>query len=228
MVPHFNKETIMAKTKPRYKLSHRPKSYWEHSDPLQAILAGISGTARRQMITEAWNSGNFEQIGPELLRDDLDEGLRQYMGAAHPRFMGGEYLPKRLPGETAIVTIRLQSTTFDVIELRARPLDGGKIGLRWVDEYDCLFTAPADTISRPFSFGELILYIQQTTFGDEGYLPNVYNRMNITVMGWTSEYVEDYRYFTSFSSDFYPELETWAQDSIDAELDEVLAELAEE
>ena len=47
---NFNQGKLMAKTRSQTNLSHRPTSYWEHRDPLQAILAGISGRARREMI----------------------------------------------------------------------------------------------------------------------------------------------------------------------------------
>ena len=218
----------MAKTKNRYKLSFRPKSYWEHSDPLQAILSGISGTARRQMITDFWNAGKFDQLEPGLLEDELDEGTRQRLGAFHPFFMGGEYLPQRLPGEVAIVTIRLESTTFDVIELRARPLSDGRISLRWVDEYESPFTAPTGTIDRPFSFKELIAFIEATELDEVGNLPVAYSGMNIDCLGWNRESVEELRYFSSYSSDFYPELGGWAQAQIDEFLEEGLAGLGEE
>jgi hypothetical protein len=225
---NFNQGIDIAKTKNRYNLSFRPKSYWEHSDPLQAILSGISGTARRQMITDFWNAGKFDQLESGLLEDELDEGTRQRLGAFHPFFMGGEYLPKRLPGEVAIVTIRLESTTFDVIELRARPLSGGKIGLRWVDEYDTEFDAPTDTIEQPFSFEELIRFIETSGPGLDENLPMAYTWMNVDCLGRSSESVEELRHFTSFSSDFYPGLGDWAQDQIDECLDKTLAEHAED
>ena len=225
---NFKQGLDMAKTKNRYNLSFRPKSYWEHSDPLQAILSGISGTARRQMITDFWNAGKFDQLEPGLLEDELDEGTRQRLGAFHPFFMGGEYLPKRLPGEVANVTLRPESPTFPGLELRARPLPEGKIGLRWVDEYDTEFDAPADTIEQPFSFEELIRFIEASGPGLDENFPVAYTWMNVDCLGWTTESVEELRHFTTFSSDYYPGLGGWAQDRIDECLEEGLAELGGE
>jgi hypothetical protein len=167
------------------------------------------------MITDFWNAGQMEQLAEALLEDDLDEDSRRRLGRIHPFFMGGEYLPPRLPGEVVIVRIQLQSTTFDVIELRARPLPEGKIGLRWVDEYECPFHGYTDTIDRPFSFKELIQFIESTEFEQLGNLPNVYNQMNYEFISGNSEEVERLREFTSFSSEFYPELGRWAATEID-------------
>ena len=218
----------MSKTKSPYNLKYRPESYWEHSDPLQAILSGISGTARRRMITDFWNAGKFDQLEPGLLEDELDEGTRSRLGAFHPFFMGGEYLPQKLPGEVAIVRIQLQSTTFDVIELRARPLSDGRIGLRWVDEYESPFSAPSQSIGKPFTFKKLIAFIEATELKEVGALPMAYTCMNVDCLGWTSENIEELRYFTSYSSDFYPELANWAQSKIDECLDQALEDIAEE
>jgi hypothetical protein len=211
---------MTKRTKSRYKLSFRPKSYWKHSDPLQAILSGISGTARRQMITDFWNAGKFDQLEPGLLEDELDEGTRQRLGAFHPFFMGGEYLPPRLPGEVAIVTIQLESTTYDVIELRARPLSDGKIGLRWVDEYETEFEAPAEAIDRPFSFKELIAFIEATGLEMDENLPLAYTAMNCNCGAYCADDVDGFREFTRLSSDFYPDLADWAQGCIDDWLDD--------
>lgn len=217
----------MAKTKSPYDLNYRPESYWDHSDPLQAILSGISGTARRHMITDFWNAGKFDQLETGLLEDVLNEETRSRLGAFHPFFMGGEYLPPNLPGEVAIVRIQLQSTTFDVIELRARPLSDGKIGLRWVDEYECPFSPPTDSINKPFTFKKLIAYIEGTGLEYQGNLPHVYNESNYWAIAGEPEEVESLRSFTSFSSDFYPELAQWAETEIDKWFEQQLAEEAE-
>ncbi len=197
----------MSHTQTKYDLSYRPQSYWSHDDPLQEILSGISGTARRAMITDFWEAGQFDQLENGLLEDELDVETRQRLGAFHPFFMGGEYLPERLPGEVPIVRIDLESTTFDVIELRARPFPGGKISLRWVDEYETEFDMPAELIEQPMSFGDLLNFIQDCGIDEMGKFPLVYNEMNY--QGGSD--VEDLRDFTSVSSDFYPELHPWAE-----------------
>lgn len=192
----------------------RPDSYWDLKDPLDAILVNISGQARRRMIRDYWAAGDIAALDAELLKDDLDEQVRESLGRIHPFFMGGEYLPDRLFDEVTIVRINLESTTYDVIELRARRAPNGKIALRWVDEYDSPFFQPVQEIDRPFSFDELVEFICQSGLEDSDwkYFPLVYNAANDLSDG----YPESLRHFTKFDSDFYPEIYGWCVDEVDA------------
>lgn len=191
----------------------RPASYWKHENPLTAILANISGQARRRMITDYWICGNFTALNEELLKDDLPVKVRRDLSRIHPFFMGGEYLPGRLPDEVTIVRINLQSTTYDVIELRARRLPGGKIALRWVDEYDTEFIQPVQAIDQPFSFGELIDFITKSgpAKSSWGLFPLIYNVLNNEDL----YDAESLREFTTFDSDYYPDLISWCATEVD-------------
>lgn len=204
---HMTKDTTEAQ---------RPQSYWEHNDPLAQILANVSGKARRQMIRDFWNAGAIDQLEDTLLKDDLDTAERESLGRIHPFFMGGEYLPQRLPGEVTIVRIDLESTTHDVIELRARPLPDGTIKLRWVDEYENDFSHEPypDVIEQPFSFKELKDFIEATCPNNGDALPLAYNKGGC----WDESYsqAESLRYFTNFDSEFYPELSDWVKQVVDA------------
>ena len=112
---------------PNIDYDFRPSSYWDPSDPLMAALANVNGTKRRQMIRHYWQEGRLEDLDPNLLVSELNDEVRQQLGQIHPSFMGGEYLPHYLIGEVEIARICLQSTTSDVISIRARPTDDGKI-----------------------------------------------------------------------------------------------------
>jgi len=95
----------------------RPGSFWvPASDPLQAILRNIKGRRRREMIRDYYAAGKLE----ELLKDSLDNEARNQLEQIHPTFMGGEYLPNYGRCEVKIARITLESTTSDVISLRAR------------------------------------------------------------------------------------------------------------
>ena len=205
---------------------YRPESYWELTDPLQAILANVSGQARRQMITDFWNAGQADRLEAELLKDELNPGLRSQLGAIDPFFMGGEYLPRRLPDEVTLVRIELKSTTYDVIELRARRVSNRRIALRWVDEYDTAFLQPTDCIDRPFSFGELTDFIQASR--PDGWcehpLPLHYTLANAEY----SDRPEELADFTSVSSDFYEDLTPWFSGLTFAWLDSIRPEDEEE
>jgi hypothetical protein len=101
----------------------RPESYWVAArNPLEAALRKVKGRNRREMIRDYHEAGNLDQLGESLLADTLDEQGRKNLGLIHPTFMGGEYLPNYGRSEVEIARIELESTTNDVISLRARPL----------------------------------------------------------------------------------------------------------
>ena len=121
----------------RYKgirYAFRPRSYWEDHTVEQAILRDVKGTRRREAISEALARGRLDAVPEELLANEVSGTTRAGLGRIHPSFMGGEYLPSHGRDETEIVRIQLQSTTSDVISLRAR-WEEDVIQYRVVDEY---------------------------------------------------------------------------------------------
>ena len=207
----------ITKNPPSY-FSFQPASYWEESDPLTTILRNVKGTNRRQMITDFWNQGRFSDLNPMLLTDSASPELCRELGAIHPSFMGGEYLPDLLPTEVEIARVELKSTTSDVISIRARRDPGDElIHYRIVDEYETDFTIQSKCSSLPLSQGELIALLDDTTEGGEGGLAHCYNIMNNSALGDP----ESLRNFTTVSSTIYPDLfehydaehEKWCEES---------------
>ena len=149
----------------------------------------------------------MDQLSDELLRDSLNDGVRTSLGKIHPTFMGGEYLPNYGRQEVEIARIELESTTSDVISLRARP-SGSRIKYRVVDEYQTEFHLPQQTSRRPFALHELIRFLDSVDHpgADAGWnrfgFVLFYNQCNLDC-GTDLETLQD---FTSVSSDFYPEL----------------------
>ena len=117
-------------------------------------------------------------------------------------FMGGEYLPDYMPGETEIARFDLQSTTSDVISIRARRRKKG-IHYRVVDEYETDFNMPQQTSQKPFSLTKVIELIDKTDEG-EGYggLALGYNNCNAHEMSR-----HELQHFTTISSDIYRQLQ---------------------
>ena len=180
--------------------SFRPDSYWDETDPLSLILKAVKGTQRRNMIKDYWDQGKFELLDETLLKDELDQKERDELGEIHPSFMGGEYLPGYLPLETEIARIELQSTTADVISIRARPAGENKISYRIVDEYESDHKAVPGSSSEPLSLEELIQLIDHddTGYGGLGIGYNVSN---------SEEAVEtNLRNFTTVTSFTYMDL----------------------
>jgi len=182
----------------------RPESYLGDSNPLAAILRNVTGENRRQMIADYWNAGRLEELDPALLQNEPDGDSRIRLGRIHPSFMGGEYLPSYLPEETEIARICLQSTTSDIIALRARPVPGG-IAYRLEDEYEGDFTLPIPLSPEPLTFAELIRQFEDgglVGLDWAGGLALGYNNMNAENTDF-----EKLRNFTRITSSFYPQLE---------------------
>ena len=154
------------------------------------------------MVDEALRNGNFDLIEDELIGAEVSYDLRNSLGANHPHLMGGEYLPSYLEGETEIARIELQSTTSDVISIRARGQDG-LIHYRIVDEYDGEFILSSETSQKPFTLEELVYFIENSSLcGLLGSLHLGYNKYNLECMDSSDEL----RDFTSISSDIYSDL----------------------
>jgi hypothetical protein len=199
----------------------RPQSYWDDTNPLTAILRNVQGENRRQMIRDYWAQGRLAELSPGLLEDVADDEVRTRLGRIHPSFMGGEYLPGYGIGEVEIARICLQSTTADVISLRAQPT-GTKITYRVVDEYQGEFELPIKESTAPLTLAELIKQFDKGSLWELDYpggLSLGYNNMNSE----SGEY-ERLRHFTRITSEFYPTLEQHYENVFDEWIEERCAE----
>jgi hypothetical protein len=193
---------------PAINYEFRPDSYWHPAaSPLEAALRNVKGRNRRQMIRDYHSKGLLPVLSDDLLRETLDDDTRRSLDRIHPSFMGGEYLPDYGRDEVEIARIELESTTSDVISVRARPR-GRRIEYAVCDEYQTDFAIPRKTSSRPFSLRELIRFLDSVEHPEAepewkrfGFVLS-YNETNLCC-GADLETLED---FTSVGSDFYPEL----------------------
>ena len=190
---------------PNIDYGFRPESYWSDKDPLCAILRNVKGEKRRQMIIDYWDAGRLDELEADLLAEEVDEVTRDRLGKIHPSFMGGKYMPGYLPLEVEIARICLQSTTSDVISMRARPVAPGRIAYRVVDEYDTVFSFPIRESEAPLTLSDLIRQFDEGSMEDPGFpyggLSLGYNKLN-------SKYTDhkQLRHFTRISSDIYAQL----------------------
>jgi hypothetical protein len=196
----------------------RPESYWAPApNPLEAALRNVKGRNRREMIRDYYNAGKLDQLHENLLADTLDDGKRESLGAIHPSFMGGEYLPNYGRSEIEIARIELESTTYDVTSLRARRT-GSRIKYRLVDEYETEFRLPQQTSARPFLLGELVWFLDSVERVDNsepswvqfGFVLSS-NQCNLDCGGD----LEDLRDFTRVESDYYPDLASHYAEAIE-------------
>src|SRR6516162_6323241 len=186
----------------------RPESYWAPArSPLEAALRNVKGRNRREMIRDYDSRGSLPALSDDLLRDTLDEDMRNRLDLIHPSFMGGEYLPNYGRDEVEIARIELESTTSDVISVRVRPR-GKRIEYSVRDEYQVAYRLPQKTSSQPLSLRELIRFLDSVEHPEAepewkrfGFVLS-FNETNLDC-GADLETLED---FTRVSSDFYPEL----------------------
>jgi hypothetical protein len=198
------------------RYAFRPKSYWADTTVEQAILRGVKGTRRRALLAQALKEGQLERVGDELQSAEVTDAVREQLGRIHPSLMGGEYLPGYQREETEIARVELESTTSDVISIRAR-WEEGRIYYRVVDEYNTEFRCHPETSDRPFNLGEFIQFIDGISCSDLcGSFSTAYNELNLE--GGSER--RSLRHFTSISSDIYHHLwnhfekvfEEWAAD----------------
>ena len=190
----------------RYKeidYTFQPESYWLDSTVLQALLRDVKGVQRRKMIVDYYENGTIDQLEDTLLQASLSEDQRQRFGLIHPSFMGGEYLPDCIAGETEIARIELESTLADVTSIRAkREEDEYRYSI--VDEHGDTYSLQIETSDDPLTLDELIDFIDysEQNGGWSGGLSLSYNNANAE-----SQSRENLRHFTRISSEIYPQLE---------------------
>jgi hypothetical protein len=208
----------------------RPQCYWSDDSILALLLRDVKGTQRRRMIRDYWNQGRLEELHDELLKGSLSEESRVQLGRIHPSFMGGEYLPDCDACEIEIARIELQSTTRDVISIRAKRESAG-VRYFVVDEYEGEFqySLQRETSPAPLTLEELIEFIDGSEQDDlPGGLGLGFNRMNVDCDSDDRCPRKRFRHFTSVSSAFYRQLEEhfehvfddWVANDPNAEEDE--------
>jgi len=185
----------------------RPGSYWEDTDILAALLRNVKGQERRKMIRDYWAQGRLQELDERLLAETLSVEDRDQLGKIHPALMGGEYLPDYHGAEVEIARIELQSTTFDVISIRARRRARG-IAYSIVDEYGTEFKLARQSSRKPLTLAELIRFLDESEQPDyEIGLALCYNEVNAdSYKDYDLGSREDLREFTRVSSEFYPQL----------------------
>jgi hypothetical protein len=198
----------------QYDLNYRPQTYWD--DALGILLSNIKGEHRRRRVLELVREGRIDAIEQFLLAEKLPDPVRELVGKIHPVFMGGEYLPDCEEKEVEIARVSLQSTTADVISIRAKQGPEG-IKYRIADEYESVFKFVPETSSEPLTLRELIGLIDSVEYEDsQGHkgLTNSFRDLNFAAD--TSEdaaqRAQELVDFVSVTSNVYTELERWYRD----------------
>jgi len=164
----------------KYNLDYRPEDYFHEDIDKNAEL--ISGVAT----------------------DDIDQAA---LTRHPPMFFGGCCLPGLSDNEVEIARVRLESTTFDIISVRAR-LQNGKIHYSVADEYEgqTEYTCNPEVSDQPLTMAELIDLMENTDV-DLEYSGLVLGMIqhNLECPGDAEQWV----HFANVTSDIYPQLGEW-------------------
>ena len=149
----------MSVQKSELDLSYRPESYFWPITHETHRIAAIKGERRRNIIRAAFDADAVTPLDEYYAVPVLDEPDRRALGALHPSFMGGEYLPNRQETEVEIARINIDSTTSDVTSVYAKA-GKSRIYYRVVDEYngDTLSDKRTRTSKRPLTLAELVKF----------------------------------------------------------------------
>jgi hypothetical protein len=140
---------------PADSLAYRPRAYFGVGDRQVELFSRVQGRVRRRAIERLLEAG--ESPPADLAVSALPDDARRALGRVHPAGMGGEYLARLGADEVEIARISIDSVTWDVTSVYARP-GGGGIAYRVVDEYEgeTLGAQSTRTSARPLTMGELI------------------------------------------------------------------------
>lgn len=181
-------------------LDFTPSTYW----PKTKSKAGPKNELLRR-IDHALTNGDWSAVR----RPDVAFGAR-----------GGDFLTDTRALEVEIARLALESTTWDVISIRARPTSRG-IAYRVVDEYESAYSIRPKTSRKPLRFGQLIRLIDEMTNGERPSSPAALRGFQSTFDD--PAHIRKLRSFVTVASVFYPDLEAWyrreAEQWVNAELE---------
>lgn len=116
-------------------LNYRPESYFGPQNPLDFQISQVKGAVVRRRLEKLLAEGHHDKVREILANEGASASELRSLESIHPMFMGGNYLPDAEEGEVEIARIEIDSTTFDVTSLLARPV-GAQIRYQVVDEYE--------------------------------------------------------------------------------------------
>jgi hypothetical protein len=138
--------------------------------------------------------------------------MRERLGKIHPRWIGGEYLPKSLGGEVEIARVRIASSRLYVISLRAR-LDGDEVVYRVVKDHQtqehCERRLEEARSELPLTLGALLHLINASDIWNDPEMEGSPNGIlgSLCHGFWSAgAALQDVLDRVRVSSEFYPEL----------------------
>lgn len=144
---------------------------------------------------------------------DMDPWALLTMCLAPDPATGGGFLPPLRGNEVEIARVRLESSTFDVISVRAR-VCARRIYYSVVDEYEgqVVYDCSRRSSLRPLTMRRLIDLMETTTV-DDRYTGLVLGMMQdgFECSGYAGQWV----HFATVTSDIYPQLGAWYDNAME-------------
>lgn len=184
-------------------LEFRPTTYFRPQKLEDYLLSKVKGAVLRKKLQALFDEGRHAEVSQLLSTDGISAADRKALESVHPMFMGGNYLPDTEEGEVEIGRISIQSTTYDVTCVYAKPING-EIHYRIVDEYNGeTLDAPTEAVSKqPMSLQE---------FRD--FFLKGWPLLDVLEMNFEGDLDGSLDFFTC-ASDFYPEFDRACRDFV--------------
>jgi hypothetical protein len=138
-------------------LGFRPATFFAPRPPELHLIGKVRNAALRTRLLDLLAAGKRAEVRALLRGSGLSLEEQKAYERLHPKYMGGNYLPRLEEGEVEIARVVIDSTTSDVTAVYARQ-DGGTIVLRVVDEYegDTLMAPAEHRAASPLPLGEFV------------------------------------------------------------------------
>lgn len=163
-----------------------PETYWDELRP----DAGKGRNELERRLRSAISTDDWSNFRPPPVQFGVE---------------GGDHLPQFLNCEVEIARLALESTTWDVKSIRARPTTRG-IAYRVVDEYNSKCSFRPKSSRRPLSMGQLVELIEGLNVDGASSSPAALR----AYQGATdAAAIRELGTFVTVNSDFYPSLESW-------------------
>ena len=202
----------------KYNLEYRPSTYFPTYRPKQRelTLVDIEDPLVRAVIDYLREAGEYEghTDGDESTESPRLSGQDEAVSANEPAtFFGGCCLPNLQEEEIEIARVHLESTTFDIISVRAQKQDG-RLLYSVVDEYEgqLEYTCKRESSDQPLTMAEVIDLMESTDVDLD------YTGLVLGMIQHRYEYsgdAEQWVHFASVSSNIYPELGAWYEDAME-------------
>ncbi len=199
-------------------LEFRPAHYSDFPDAVSAVVAGVHGSRRREMIRDilASEGARGDQVRnmlgdlhPHLMEAKAHPAFVDWMSRLDTRWIGGERLPPDEPGEVEIARITLENTLREVTAIRARwEADRMIYRYRIVDDHSRQQYDPVPATSdEPLSLRELLRMLDDSSFGDPGRTLSDEIRHQWELGYHRHSDLDAAAEFVKITSELYPELE---------------------